>query len=550
MESLYRRLNQYGREDYYPYHMPGHKRKLVGDLSRDLFQIDITEIDGFDNLHAPEGLILELQRRIAALYGAEESFCLVGGSTAGILSAISAAVPMGGHILMARNCHRSAYHAAYLRRLNISYLYPSVMEEYGIADGITPHQVELALEKEPDIRAVILVSPTYEGRLSPIREIAEVVHAKGKLLIVDEAHGAHLGLTENMAPNSCLAGADLVIHSIHKTLPAMTQTALLHANGELADREMLRRFLKIYQSSSPSYVLMASIDHCIALLEKERSNLFSAFSHQFEALMQDLSELRSIKVVGLKTDVCGKEAPQLSLSSGTGLTPAVCGKEAPQLPVSSGTGLTPDGRGKESDIWGSGHQDIGKLLLYPDPRLMTGKELYDRLREKYHLQLEMAAERFCLAMFTVGDTQEGYDRMRSALREIDGELQSTAEPAEQQEQLRDAAEPERDKLDHGACENIHEKEMEGRKSFKTTGALIRIPLYEAWDLPCELVSLEDCVGRISGEFVNLYPPGTPILAPGEEITAQICERIKACLRQGLNVQGLMGENRFIKCVNR
>ena len=197
MEHLFEKLKENASEDIYPYHMPGHKRQSWGELPEALYTIDITEIEGFDNLHQPEGILLELQKRAARIYGADESFYLVNGSTGGILSAISSAVPVGGHILMARNCHKSAYHGAYLRNLNITYLYPSWLPEYDIFDAVTPQLVAEALEQEPDINAVLLVSPTYEGRISDIGAIAKIVHKKGIPLIVDEAHGAHLGLAED-----------------------------------------------------------------------------------------------------------------------------------------------------------------------------------------------------------------------------------------------------------------------------------------------------------------------------------------------------------------
>lgn len=144
--------------------MPGHKRNACGSLPKEMYLRDITEIDGFDNLHQPESILLDLQKEAAALYGAEESFYLVNGSTGGILSAVSAALSQGGHLLMARNCHKSAYHAAYLRTLTISYLYPQVLKEYDIFDAVSREQVQRALEREPDIGAVLIVSPTYEGR--------------------------------------------------------------------------------------------------------------------------------------------------------------------------------------------------------------------------------------------------------------------------------------------------------------------------------------------------------------------------------------------------
>ncbi len=228
MSRLFERLEANASSDMYPLHMPGHKRRPCGKLSAGLYGSDITEIDGFDNLHQPEGIFLELQKEAARLYGSEKSYYLVNGSTGGILSAISAALPLEGHILMARNCHKSAYHAVYLRKLTVSYLMPTMLPGYDICEGVTPDQVSSALDRESDIQAVLIVSPTYEGRLANVREIARIVHERGIPLIVDEAHGAHLGLAKGLHENSCQAGADLVIHSVHKTLPALTQSALLH----------------------------------------------------------------------------------------------------------------------------------------------------------------------------------------------------------------------------------------------------------------------------------------------------------------------------------
>ena len=218
MQHLFDKLEHYSESDIYPYHMPGHKRNNCNQLPKALYTNDITEIEGFDDLHQPEGILLELQKNAAKLYGADESYYLVNGSSCGLLAALSAAVPFGEEILMARNCHKSVYHAAYLRQYKVTYLWPSIIEEFDIFDAIRPSQVEEALEKNSKIRAVIIVSPTYEGIISDVFEIAEVAHRHGIPLIVDEAHGAHLGLAPVVHENSCRLGADLVIHSVHLSL--------------------------------------------------------------------------------------------------------------------------------------------------------------------------------------------------------------------------------------------------------------------------------------------------------------------------------------------
>ncbi|MBQ1850813.1 MAG: aminotransferase class V-fold PLP-dependent enzyme [Lachnospiraceae bacterium] len=458
---LYEALTEYAKGEDYPYHMPGHKRRAFGAMPPETYRMDVTEIDGFDDLHAPEGLIKDLQSRIARLYGAEESFCLVGGSTCGILAAVSAAVSEGGHLLMARNCHKSAYHAAYLRGLKLTYLIPPVLPEFGICDALSPEQVQAALEADPSIEAVLIVSPTYEGRISPVREIAKIVHFFGKILIVDEAHGAHLGLSGAFHENSCQAGADLVIHSTHKTLPAMTQTALLHVSGKRVDREKLKRFLRIYQSSSPSYVLMASVDNAVTMMERDGEVLGQKLKTEFSELLSDLSACKHFHFL---------------------------------------TGI---------------NSDVGKLVIHAGDSGFTGQQIYDMLRVKYHLQLEMAAGDFCLAMFTVGDTAEGFRRMRDAVLQMDAQ----AKPAESAKRA-----------------------LETPKLPEAV-----MSLGDAWDAPFEEVPLEKSAGRISAEFLSLYPPGTPLVVPGERITQALACDLATWRTQGLRLRGVSDEGK-VRCI--
>lgn len=489
MEHLFEELRKHSESDIYPYHMPGHKRRPFGMLPGELSRIDITEIDGFDNLHQPEGILDGLQREAAGLYGAEESFYLVNGSTCGILSAVSCALPEGGHILMARNCHRSAYHGIYLRGLRATYLYPPYLEEYGIYDALEPEEVRRALEREPDIGAVLVVSPTYEGRISDIRAIADIVHERGIPLIVDEAHGAHLGLADGFPKNSCQQGADLVIHSVHKTLPALTQTALLHVNGQRIDRGLLRRFLRIYQSSSPSYLLMAGIDNALRYVGLQGQEAFGAFRQRFEAMLDRLRGCRHLRFL---TDAGDR-------------------------------------------------QDTGKLLISTKQSGLTGKQLYDILLGRYHLQPEMASTGFVLAMFTVNDGEEAYRRMTEALLAIDGALEEgMAHTPEKRAEGRAAEAPGSGEYRPGAgalCgEGAGESAGHGRN--RGTGRSGAIPLAKAWDMPTEQIALAESEGRYIGEFINLYPPGVPLLVPGERMTGELIGMISEAEEQGLEVQGV------------
>lgn len=472
-KNLYEKLRDYARGDAYPYHMPGHKRRVLGELPAELLEPDITEIDGFDNLHQPEGILRELQAQANRLYGADATYYLVNGSTAGILTAVSAAVPMGGHLLIARGSHKSVYHAAYLRRAELSYLYEQSHPNFAFPEPVTAAQAEEALERHPDINAVLIVSPTYEGRIADVRAIADVVHAHGLPLIVDEAHGAHLGFAEGFAPGSCAQGADLVIHSVHKTLPAMTQTALLHICGDRVDRDRVERYLHIYQSSSPSYVLMASIADAMNIVENSGTELFAAFRARYRRMLERLAACKCLRFVPW------------------------------------------------SDI-GSGCQDIGKLVI-SGGGWVTGQWLYGCLRERYHLQCEMAAGDYCLAMFTLADGDEAYERMVTALSEIDAEL------------AQGGISPQRE--DSAAAERSASLWLS-----QPAEPEIAVPFAEAWDMPTELTRLSDAAGRISGVFVNLYPPGTPLVVPGEVLTGERIGMIRTWLRQGLRVQGITGED--------
>lgn len=469
MSELFEKLSAYGASDYYPYHMPGHKRRLKTDTMRELAQIDITEIDGFDNLHDAQGILKRIQEEAAAAYGAEESFFLVNGSTAGILSAISTAVSPGGKILMVRGAHKSAYHAAYLRDLQIAYLWPGVHPLFGCNLPATAKEVEEALQQTPDVQAVFIVSPTYEGLAADVKSIAEAAHKRNIPLIVDEAHGAHLGFDGRWPESSVKQGADLVIQSLHKTLPAPTQTAILHVNGKLVDRCRLRRFLGIYQTSSPSYIFMAAMEDAIATTSANREKLFGDFWEYWKGMTESLSACRNL--IFLKEE----------------------------------------------------NSDPGKLAVMDKTGFLDGEQLYEMLLHKYHLQPEMAAGRYVLAMFTVGDTKEGYERLTKALLEID-EYITTERKQRTQEKL---MEREGNRMADAVTPVCIQKK---------TQAVIGIG--RAWDTPKEWVLLKDAEGKTAGEYVNLYPPGSPIIVPGEIFTKDILTEIAAYRQQGFHVQGV------------
>ena len=474
--SLYAALAKYGDSDYYPYHMPGHKRnKLAGDMAQ-YYGIDITEIDGFDDLHHADGILRDAMQKANRLYGADETFYLVNGSTCGVLSSIMTVAERGCELLVARNCHRSVYHAAILQELKLHYYYPSLIEEYGICDGVEADSIDRLLELYPDCRAVVVTSPTYEGIISDIKAIADAVHARGKILIVDEAHGAHLGLDESMPRGATAGGADLVIHSLHKTLPSMTQTALLHVQGDRVDRRKLREYLRMLQTSSPSYVMMASIDSCIRYVEEHGAARFAFMRRQYDIFCIKMESCKHI-CIGKKTELLQNKH------------------------------FLAD--------W-----DIGKLVISVRNTSLSGQELYDILRDEYHLQPEMAAKDYVIAIMTIMDTEEGWQRLADALFEIDDRIEK--------ENIAVA-----DKAESAPAETV------ANAAAEFIPAAVNMTAACAFQENREEVPLEKAVGRVVADFVNLYPPGIPVLVPGEVVSEAILLQIKEYLNAGLRVQGVM-----------
>ncbi len=270
------------------FHMPGHKgsdiykRYGYDAFINNFIDCDITEIPGADNLFQTEGIIKETAERYKALYNVKKSYLLINGTSGGLIAAILASVPQGKKLVMARNCHKSVFNALTLGGIEPVYAYPSMVEEYGISGPVEPEEIARCLDENPDAQAVILPSPNYYGICSDIKAIADEVHARGKVLIVDQAHGAHLKFMtgEPKAAEEC--GADIVVNSTHKTLCSFTQSAVLNYNSDRVEQYVLEDKLHAIQSTSPSYLLMASLDINGDILEKHGEELFSAWQNNIE----------------------------------------------------------------------------------------------------------------------------------------------------------------------------------------------------------------------------------------------------------------------------
>lgn len=464
-------LTEYGESDAYPYHMPGHKRYEGGETTcfwKEYYKRDITEIDGFDDLHQADGILKEAMERAAKLYHSEHTYYLINGSSVGVLIAIMAAVPRGGSLILMRSSHKSAYHALLLGGMHGIYLSSGTDTATGLELGVTADQVIRMAEAHPEAEAVFLTSPTYEGFSMPLREIAEELHKRNRLLIVDAAHGAHFGMADYLPENAVEAGADIVIHSLHKTLPSPTQTALLHINGSRVRISQVERYFSIFQTTSPSYVLMAGIDECICMLQNSKEKFFAAFYQKRKKLHDSLSGLKRIRIIDAF-------AP-LSITGG---------KSGNFVP------------------------EVGKLMLIPEQEYLTARELNDILRVQYHLQPEMATPTYVLLILTIMDTEEGYLRLSEALHEIDNNME---------------------KKDNTKLYPLKRGKSDLPEAVYT--------IAEADAMEGEWISSEDAIGRISQGIVAVYPPGRPLLVPGERITEQIIEELKYSRNSGCEVHGI------------
>lgn len=447
---LYDKLRDYEQSDYYPFHMPGHKRS--GRLAEDEFWqsfygIDITEIDDFDNLHDASGVIKDVENHASRIYGADETHLLIGGSTVGVLAAISGVVPRGGHLLMTRDSHKSAYHAVMLREIRTSYAFATRDEGLGLNRAVTLADIKEVLDKDDTIDAVFITSPTYEGYVADVRAIADYVHSKGIPLIVDEAHGAHFGLADFMPGGSISCGADVVIHSLHKTLPSPTMTGLLHIRSDFSRADRVREFLKIYQSSSPSYVLMAGIDRCLKYIDGATGD-WESFYLERKNLSEALRNLKNLKVRDFFTENEHNES----------------GMESYKM-------------------------DICKMLVCAKNGARIGKELHSRLVGEYHLQPEMSMPGYVLLFLTIGDDKAGYDRLINALYDIDNRYEEIF------------------------GETAGTVESYGR----VPRPVKKYEIYEAMEMQLETVDSKDAIGRVVGQFITVYPPGQPVVVPGEII---------------------------------
>lgn len=454
---------QYKFEDVYPLHTPGHKggRGMQRLLRQELgagVQMDVSLMSELDDIHEPVSYIKEAQQLAASTYGSDACFWAVNGTTQAIHAMLMTALRPGEKILLPRNAHRSVAGGLILGDIDAVYIQPEYNSEFGIHTQVTAAAIEQALDKDHDIKAVLVTSPNYYGIAAPLKEIAAICHQRGVLLLVDEAHGPHLGFSEQLPPSALQCGADACAQSTHKLLGAMTQCSMLHVQGKRLDLQRAADVMSLLTTTSPNYLLMASLDAARCQVQQYGKNMT-------EAALQAAEKLRVL---------CSKQ-PGLKV-----LEQADCGDFALDR-----TKVTVNVSG-----WG-----------------YTGVEVGDLLRQA-GIAVELVDTHNVLFLVTYADITEDYAAALERIEAVFDAMRENQRPVRQQ------------------------PSMQVPPTAQSGMGLRQVFNCEKMD-----VQLAAAAGFICGEQVSFYPPGIPVLLPGEIITQEIIDYCQHMKSLGLPVSG-------------
>ena len=463
---LFDALMEYVARDTVPFHVPGHKRghgvdaEFKNFLGENAFNIDVTVFKLVDSLHHPTGAIKEAQALAADAYGADASFFSIHGTSGAIQAMIMSVVGAGDTLIVPRNVHKSVTAGIILSGAVPVYMQPELDKNLGIANGVLPETVEEALKENPHAKAVLIINPTYYGVSTDLKRIAEIVHSYDIPLIVDEAHGPHLKFNDKLPTSAMDAGADLCTQSTHKIIGAMTQGSILHVRTKYVDVARVQQILNLLQTTSPSYILLASLDTSRRQIALEGKELLDGAINLAEYARREINNIPGFYCFG--KELLGN--------------PGVYAIDPTKICITC--------------------RDLG----------ITGFDLDMILSNKYHIQMELSDLYNTLAVGSFGDTKENIDKLLDALREISVEYMHKSPR----------------KADFIDIPAIPKQVLIPRDAFY--GNKTSVPL-------------EDSVGEVSGEFLMAYPPGIPILCPGEVITEEIVDYVEDLKKTGLYVQG-------------
>lgn len=463
------------------FYAPGHKRgqgaapALVELLGADCLRADLPELPELDNLFAPEGVIQQAQTLAADAFGAEHTYFLANGSTCGLEAAILATCGPGDKIVVPRNVHRSVIAGLVLAGAWPVFVAPAYDADLGLPLGLSVETLAVALEDHPDARAVVLVSPTYHGLCSEVGAIADLAHAHGIPLLVDEAHGPHFAFHPNLPAPALAQGADLVVQSTHKVLSALSQASMLHVQGPRIDRDRLQAALQLTQSTSPSYLLLASLDAARHQVVTEGKVLLGQTVDLALGLRQQLAAIPGLRVID----------------------PAHIAAQ-PSLQALDLTRIT-------IDVSGLG---------------MTGLEADEILHDTYGVTAELPELRHLTLIVSLGNTPADGQRCVEGFRQLVDQVSAPASTKTALPQL-----------------SIAQSNALADSATHSVWTMPQVSPREAFFAPKETVSAAVAIGRLSAETLSAYPPGIPTVVAGEVITAAAIAYLKTVKQQGGYVTG-------------
>lgn len=489
------------------FHVPGHRNGKLFNIAntisngqlthiealKRLAQLDLTELSGTDDLHDPSGIIANAQNEAAQYFGAEHTFFLVGGSTSGNLAIILTLCQRGDYIIVQRNVHKSIINGCKLAGVHVVFVAPLLDEETGYSYIPSLNTIEKALTQYPNAKAVILTNPNYYGMSVDLTDYVKLIHCYHIPLVVDEAHGAHYGLHPALPSSALQAGADAVIQSTHKTLPALTMSAMLHIQHNRVSKKRLQQQLAMLESSSPSYLLMASLDLARGLMQENGKALIEQSLYYRARLEQWLVEQNSpIQFI--------KAITQHAQSETTAVTQKMEKNNVVRF-------------------------DPFRIILYDRTGQRTGYEL-QALLAQHQIWAEMATMEHVILVFHLGYTEQEFATLTSRLTTLANELQQT------KLQLVTAD-------DYGYNENQLVEQIENSFAAYQEWPVISEPVWmdRALYEDVQEVLLKDAIDERSAEMIIPYPPGIPIIYEGEVISAAVIQQIEQLLHSGARFQG-------------
>lgn len=457
-------VRTYVQQETLPFHVPGHKQgrglqEFCDYVGENVMAIDLTCFEGTDNICNPLDEIKEAQELAAEAFGADHAFFLVNGTTSGIQAMIMSVCSRGDKIILPRNAHKSAIGGVILSGAEPVYIQPEINESLGIAMGITPEALREALEFNPDVKAVFVINPTYYGFTSNLKKLVEVAHEYDVPVLVDEAHGAHLAFHPELPISAMEAGADLSAASTHKLVGSMTQSSVLLLKEGLIDPKRVKSVLNLSQTTSPSYILLSSIDVARKQMALEGKERLDNVLNLVAMAREELRKIDGLRVIG--DEYVGR---------------------------------------KGCYSW-----DPTKLIVNFRGLGLSGFEVETILRRKYKIQVELADLFNVLFLFSIGDNWQTVQPLINALRDI-------------------------------ATERVVKNVTKIKTHIPQTPDLVVSP-QEAFYSSTRVMEFEDAEDEISAEMIMAYPPGIPIICPGELITREIIEYVRVLKNEGCYLQG-------------